>query len=510
MSRFDVGDRVAGYELLELVGEGEMGRVYRAVQPRLERVVAIKVIRPELAADERFRERFRREMRLAASVDHPNIVPVYEADESDSALFAAMRWVAGPNLRQLIADRGPLDPSQAVRIVDRVAAGLEAAHGLGLVHRDLKPTNVLLEGDRVYLSDFGLAASTNAAPELLDDAPPDPRTDVYGLGCLLYEMLTGSVPFPPESLALSPQVPGAQGPVPASKLRGELPTAIDGVLDRALAKAPVDRYRTPTEFLSAIEGALGASADGSSEARRGRRRRLVALAAVATLAAAAVAGAIVLTSRGSNGGEPAPSSATAGPVGGRSLPAAASLPACGPTFSGPPRDCRSPGGGVNVITDLGKPLHLATMDLTVTDLRVAGGLQDSSGAGFTAPTGTRFIVIDATVTNVTKTSEKFEPNNLTVRGRNTALWIFDEQSEIVPHHGPHGADYSTQYDTVVKTLRTPLSGAELSPGLPYSGQLVFYYPDATLNADHRALLEVHELGRGFGYTKSLGGVRLHF
>jgi hypothetical protein len=523
MSEFEVGDRIADYELLELVGEGRMGHVYRALQPRLERVVAVKIIRPELVADVHFRERFRREMALAASVDHPSIIPVYEADETGGALFAAMRWVAGPNLARLLAERGPLDPSQAVRIVGRVAAALEAAHGVGLVHRDLKPTNILLEGDRVYLSDFGLAASTDtvpgeqlsdlvggieyAAPELLDNAPPDPRTDVYGLGCVLYEMLTGSVPFPPESLAISSQAPGAQDPVPASKLRRDLPAAIDAVLRRALATVPADRYRTPAEFVAAVEGALGAGADSAAGSRRGRRR-LVALAAVAILAAVAVGLVIALSGGNGNGGDQTKTATTAGRVGGRTLPPPASLPDCGPVFSGPPRECRSPADGVNVITDRGKPLHLATMNLDVTGVHVAPELRDAGGAAFTAPTGTRFVVVDATVTNITNTQEQFEPDNLTVAGRNTALWLFDKEENIVPYHGPGGADYSTQYDTVVNTLKAPLSNVDLAPGIPYPGQLVFYYPDTKLDANHRALLEVHELGRGFAYNKTLGGVRL--
>ncbi|MBS1861698.1 MAG: protein kinase [Actinobacteria bacterium] len=522
MSRFEVGDRIAGYELLELVGEGRTGHVYRALQPRLERVVAVKVIRPELVADDGFRERFRREMRLAASVDHPNVLPVYEADEGDGTLFAAMRWVAGPSLHQLIAERGPLDPAQAVRIVDRIAAALEAAHGVGLVHRDLKPANILLEGDRVYLSDFGLAAATSsargepgaglvgdieyAAPELLDDAPPDSRTDVYGLGGVLYEALTGSVPFPPENLAVGPHEPAARGPTPPSQLRPGLPPALDGVLRRALAPAPADRYRGPAELVSAVANALGASAE-VAERHRARRRRLLALAAVAVLALAVAVVAIALDAGGGHGRQE--SSSAGGALGGRDLPNPASLPGCGPPFSGPPRDCRSPAGGVNVIADKGEALRLATMNFTVTGVRIARVLRGGGGTEFTAPPGTHFIVVDATATNITKTTEVFEADNLTAQGRSTSLWVFDEQGKIVPYHGPADADYSTQYDTVLGALAAPFSDITLDPGLSYSGQLVFYYPDATLTADHRALLEVHELGHGFAYTKSLGGVRLH-
>lgn len=508
MSGFEVGDRVAGYELLELVAEGRTGQVYRALQPRLERVVAVKIVRPELAADEGFRDRFRREMRIAASIDHPNVIPVYEVDEEDEALFAAMRWVDGPDLGRLLAERGQLDPTQAVRILGRVAAALEAAHGVGLFHRDLRPTNVLLEGDRVYLSDFGLAAGSveYAAPELLDEAPPSSRTDVYGLGCLLYEMLTGSVPFPPESLAISPRAPGGQGPLPASERREGLPTAIDPVLRRALSAHPPDRYRTPSQFAEAVEGALGSGAPERTVRRR--RRLLPAFAALAILLGAGVAAA-VLVGRGGGDGGSGTAAARAKPTGGRVLPAAATLPACGKTFAGPPRDCRSKTGGFEAIADVGKPLRLATLNFTVHRVREATKLSDPNGATFSAPAGIRFVVIDATVTNLTDTPRKFEPDNLTLAGRQTALWLFDKRGKVVAYHGHDGDDYSTQYDTVVSTLATPLSDVELYPHVPYSGQLVFHYPAATLDADRRAVLEVHELGHGFRYAKSLGGVRLH-
>jgi hypothetical protein len=300
--------------------------------------------------------------------------------------------------------------------------------------------------------------------------------------------------------------------VPASKLRDELPAAIDGVLGRALAPAPADRYRAPAELVDAVEGALGVSQGGEQQRSRRRRRSLLAMVAVLILLAA-VTGVVIALDNGHGRGDGQTAakraSGPSGPVGGRSLPAPESLPDCGPTLSGPPRDCRSPVDGVNVITDPGKPLRLATMNFTVTGVHTARELRDSTGAGFTAPTGTRFIVVDATATNITKAPEEFEAENLTVWGRSTSLWVFDKRGKIVSYHGPHGADYSTQYDTVVGTLQTPLSKVKLYPGVPYTGQLVFYYPDTTLNADHRALLEVHELGHGFNYKKTVGGVRLH-
>jgi predicted Ser/Thr protein kinase len=513
MSGFEVGDRVAGYELLELVGEGPAGQVYRALQPRLERVVAVKIVRPELAADEDFRRRFLRELRIAAAVDHPNVIPVYEVGEEDEALFVAMRWVEGRDLHRLIAERGRLDPTQAVRIVGRIAAALEAAHGAGLFHRDLKPTNVLLEGDRVYLTDFGLPAGVEyAAPELLDDAPPDSRTDVYGLGGLLYEMLTGSVPFPPESLAISAGAPGGRGPVPASELRDGLPAAIDPVLARALSSDPADRFRTPAQFARAVEAALAGSRLDEPAARRGRRRLLLALGAVAALVAAGVVAIVLAGGNGGGQGDGANPTRSLGlkeATEGRVLPAASTLPACGKTFSGPPRDCRSQTGGFEAIADVGSPLRLATMNLTVHRVRQAAKLRGADGAVFSAPAGLRFVVIDATITNLTDKARKFEPDNLTVAGRETSLWLFDRHDKIVGFHGPGGADYSTQYDPVVSTLAAPLADVELYPHVPYSGQLVFHYPAKTLDADRRAVLEVHEIGHGFRDARSLGGVRLH-
>lgn len=481
MSGFGVGDRFAGYELLELVGEGRMGQVYQALQPRLERVVAVKVIRPELVADERSRERFRREMRIAASIDHPNVIPVYEVDEQDGALFAAMRWVDGSDLGRLLAERGRLDPTQAVRIVARVAAALEAAHGVGLFHRDLKPSNVLLEGDRVYLTDFGLAAVG------------DSGTDVDALGRMLYEMLTGSAPVPSD-------------PAPASRLRDGLPPAIDPVLRRAVVADPAERYRTPTQFVEAVEGALAGSLDGQAPRRR-RRRRLLALGAVALVIAAAAV-AVVLATSGGDGGDNG--SAQAKDPGGRTLPAAATLPPCGKTFSGPPRECRSKTGGYEAIADIDKPLRLETLNFTVHRVRQAAKLSDSNGAAFTAPPGIRFIVIDATITNLTDKAEEFEPNNLFVEGRETAFWLFNENGKIAAYRSKDGEDdYSVQYDTVLSTLQDPLAKVELLPHIPFTGQLVFHYPAKEIEANPQGLLEVHELGRGFDYAKSLGGVRLH-
>ncbi len=224
-SRVDLqpGTEVAGYRIVSTLGRGGMSVVYLAEHDWLQRKVALKVLAPQLAEDERFRERFVRESRLAASLDHPNVIPIYEAGGSGGDLFIAMRYVEGTDLRTLLHEGGALEPGRAVAIVRQVAAALDAAHEQGLVHRDVKPGNVLLArqrgseaGEHVYLSDFGLtkrSASDSgitgtgqfvgtldyAAPEQFKGGTPDARTDVYSLGCVLFECLTGSPPFTSEN-----------------------------------------------------------------------------------------------------------------------------------------------------------------------------------------------------------------------------------------------------------------------------------------------------------------------
>ncbi|MGH2866726.1 MAG: serine/threonine-protein kinase [Solirubrobacteraceae bacterium] len=311
------GDEVGGYRVIELVGAGGMGRVYRAVQPRLDRIVALKVIRPELASDERFRERFGREAQLAASVEHPGVVPIYEASEVDGILFVAMRWVAGPDLSRVLATHGRLPPARAARILGQIADALEAAHAVGLVHRDIKPANVLTEAQHVYLSDFGLARSTAAAqdvtqstgfigtvdyaaPELLDGQPGDTRSDIYALGCVLYEMLTGSVPYPVDGM-LAKLHAHAHSPPPApSKLQPDLPAALDQTVLQALAKDPAARPQTPTELAQATHSALHSTqppATNHWHQRPWRRKPIIAAATLVTILAAIAISVLVGGSR---------------------------------------------------------------------------------------------------------------------------------------------------------------------------------------------------------------------
>src|SRR5918992_3274624 len=219
MAELATGAVIAGYRIEGVAGKGGMGIVYRATQLALDRPVALKLIAADLADDPMFRERFKRESHTAASIDHPNVIPVYEAGEADGRLFIAMRYVEGTALRELIRSEGSIEPHRAVRILEQVAAALDAAHRRGLVHRDVKPANALIteDGDEhVYLTDFGLtkhAASVGgmtatgqfvgtvdySAPEQIKGEPSDARTDVYALGCLLYQTLSGRVPYERDS-----------------------------------------------------------------------------------------------------------------------------------------------------------------------------------------------------------------------------------------------------------------------------------------------------------------------
>ena len=290
---FGVGSRLASYRLDEQIGRGGMAVVYRAYDTRLERPVAIKVLAPELARDEAFRQRFIRESRTAAAVDHPNIIPIFEAGEANGVLFIAMRFVHGPNVQELVEAEGPLPTARACHIITQVAAALEAAHSHGLVHRDVKPGNILLDaaggGDHpghAYLSDFGLskrALSVSAltstgqflgtldyiAPEQIEARAVDGRTDEYALACSAYTMLTGQPPFVrDESVAVMWAQISAPPPELTSR-RPDLPAAVDEVMAKALAKVAMERYATCPEFAVALRRACGLDSSGTDPGRPG-------------------------------------------------------------------------------------------------------------------------------------------------------------------------------------------------------------------------------------------------
>jgi hypothetical protein len=267
----------AGYVIEGVAGRGGMGVVYRAHEAFPARTVALKVISPELAADAEFRARFVRESNLAATIEHPNVLPIFRAGEEAGLLYLAMRYVEGTDLAALIADRGRLEPRRAVEIVVAVCDALDAAHASGLVHRDVKPANVLIgrQGgkEHVYLTDFGIAKRSDAtggptmtgsfmgtldyaAPEQIQSGHVDARTDVYATGCLLYHALAGRVPFPADNAAarvfahLSTEPPSLRDTDPT------LPRQLDGVIHHAMAKDPNDRYLSAGDLGRAAKLAL--------------------------------------------------------------------------------------------------------------------------------------------------------------------------------------------------------------------------------------------------------------
>ena len=276
-------DEIAGCRVEAVAGRGGMGIVYRATQLSLDRPVAVKVIAPDLAADPRFRERFERESRLAASIDHPNVIPVYEAGQDDGRLYLVMRWVSGSDLDGLLKRDGRLEPRRAAAIAVQIAGALDAAHAAGLVHRDVKPANVLLSGEHVYLADFGLTRPIGTdsgltttghwlgttdymAPEQFGAGVADARADVYALGCVLHTMLTGSAPFHRDTVPQTMLAHLNDEPPRPSRVGG-VSQAFDPVVARALAKSPEERFPSAGDLaraaLAAAEGRTATVAERS-------------------------------------------------------------------------------------------------------------------------------------------------------------------------------------------------------------------------------------------------------
>ncbi|MEV6950599.1 serine/threonine-protein kinase [Streptomyces sp. NPDC051183] len=275
------GRRIAGYVVESEIGRGGMAVVYRAHDVRLDRTVALKLLAPELARNDTFRQRFAHESKVAAAIDHPHIVPVFEAGETDGLLYIAMRYVAGQDLRAMLDRTGPLPVATAARIAGQVASALDAAHGHDLVHRDVKPGNILVaEGtdsehpEHVYLTDFGLTKKSLSltgftsvgqfvgtldyvAPEQISGKPVDGRCDVYSLGCVVYETLAGGPPFQRDDDMALLWAHQYDPPPPLSSRRAGMPAGVDDVLAKALAKAPEDRWASCLEFTDALrrEGA---------------------------------------------------------------------------------------------------------------------------------------------------------------------------------------------------------------------------------------------------------------
>ncbi|MFE2558597.1 serine/threonine-protein kinase [Streptomyces sp. NPDC059352] len=271
-----IGKLIAGYRVEGEIGRSGMAVVYRAQDLRLDRVVALKLLAPELARDDTFRKRFAYESRVAASLDHPHILPIFEAGETEGVLYIAMKYVPGLDLRALLDRDGPLPVPTALRIAAQVASALDAAHAHDLVHRDVKPSNILVaegtDGDHpehVYLTDFGLTKKSLSltgfttvgefvgtldyiAPEQISGRPVDGRSDQYSLACVVYEALAGRPPFQRDDDMAMTWAHLYEPPPALSLARPEIGPGADAVMDKALAKSPEDRYASDQEFVAKL------------------------------------------------------------------------------------------------------------------------------------------------------------------------------------------------------------------------------------------------------------------
>ena len=328
MSDARIGSEVAGYRIVSVLGQGGMGTVYLAEQTSPRRNVVVKLLRPDLTRDEAFRQRFVHESEAAASTEHPNIVPIYSAGEADGVLYIAMRYVEGDDLRHLISNRGPLPPDRAIEIVSQIASALDVAHARGLVHRDVKPGNILLdEGGNAYLSDFGLIKRSTVdtgltetgqfmgsieycAPEQIRGDEVDGRADVYSLACVLYESIAGRPPFQRDTEVATLYAHLEQDP-PRLASDGSGPVReLDPVVAKAMAKRPSDRYASAGEFARAARHVAGVTSGERQAATPRSPRGRILLVAGALAAALAAAGLALALSSGDDGTPPSDPAAT--------------------------------------------------------------------------------------------------------------------------------------------------------------------------------------------------------
>src|SRR3954454_1924698 len=277
-----LGTEIAGYRIEERIGRGGMGVVYRAQHMNLQRRAAIKIIAPEFADTKGFRSRFIREARIAAALQHPNIVTVYDAGQMGETLYIAMQFIRGSDLGAILREEGRLRPYRAIDVCRQIASALDAAHGMALIHRDVKPGNVLIEGRRAYLTDFGLTKRSGGtksgltqagelvgtihyvAPEQIEAGGVHARTDVYSLACLLFHCHTGHVPFERDTDVAVIYAHLSEAPPKLTNVRPELPAGLDAVIAKGLDKSPERRFQSCRDLMSAARGvidAAGAPAD---------------------------------------------------------------------------------------------------------------------------------------------------------------------------------------------------------------------------------------------------------
>jgi len=459
------GSRVAGYLLERRVGAGGTAAVFRARDERLGRVVALKLLTAELTGDEGFRKRFLREARAVAAVDHPHIIPVYEAGEADGVLFIAMRFVAGSDLRVVVGQEGGLSPERAASFFSPVASALDAAHASGLVHRDVKPANILVDAgpgrpEHVYLSDFGLARGMlsssgltragqfvgtpdYAAPEQISGRAVDGRADQYSLACVAYMLLTGSVLYVRDQPMAVLYAHVFEPPPRVAKLRPDLPAAVDQVLAKALAKAPGHRYDSCGAFSDALREALDVGPYGSAWLGRSSAGTSVLPAggpATQPASMAALASTASLTT-------PPDSAASPAPVATRSPgPDAASSPAQ-PEASAPPDAA-------------GTWTAVVTADRSYYDSVQAEGTPDAASIGFPDRYPPRRIRLSGTEARIGRrsTSRRIEPE-IDLRGPPTDPGVSRLHAKLIA-----GPDGSWSVMDLGSTSGTLVNGSEIAPG----------------------------------------------
>jgi non-specific serine/threonine protein kinase len=349
-----VGDELAGYRLQGVLGRGGMSVVYEAENPRLGSKVALKVLAPELASDDVFRARFLKESRIAASLNHPNVIPIYDMGTHEDLLYISMRYVAGADLRAVLRAKKVLAPEQALLLCRQAGRALDAAHRQGLVHRDVKPGNMLIEPaadegdpDHLYLSDFGITKHASSrsgltatgqfmgtidyiSPEQIQDRNVDGRADIYSLACVLYECLTGRVPFAKDVDAAVIWAHVEEMPTTPSELRPTLPREIDQVMGRALAKDPNDRYPTCRDFITAVGTALGTTVSHHADTVLTSHTAPAATAAPAAASAASAAAPAAPDAAPPTPAASAPAAAAVAPP----TPAASAASAAGAAIGG--------------------------------------------------------------------------------------------------------------------------------------------------------------------------------
>jgi len=405
-----IGAEFGGYRLESLIGHGGMSIVYRAQHLSLERTVALKLLAPQLSDDEAFRERFLRESRLAASLDHPNVIPIYEAGEEDGVFFIAMRFVEGLDLKTVLKREGSLPLDRTSSVISQVANALSAAHAKGLVHRDVKPANILMasgfgpeESDHVYLSDFGVVkhsasqpltqtgmfvgTAEYASPEQIEGKDLDGRADVYALGCVLYECLTGDPAYDRDSeVALMYAHLLEPPPVPHEK-RPDLPPEVDEVVAKGMAKNRDERYQSPRELAIAFRQAAGAPSTSIGATQ---------------LAGATGAGATVMSGTPTTSPPAADAASPAEPPGVAPPPAApptAPAPAAPAAAGGPSRRTWLIVGGIIAALVIAGAIVGAV-------LAFSGGSSSKSSSGKTTSNGTPTTLRDALLpTGIAKNCE---------------------------------------------------------------------------------------------------------